>query len=154
MGPTWVLSAPGGPHVGPMNLAIWVGNAVILLLLIHCLTSTSAYPNRRWNKYMDQYLYNIHVSKMINICFNLRWNVWVEVAPEIWSNIDTSKFFSVVRLQLGRRSIAVVQANGKDSPNWIYDFWQGTLSAITAVAAGRVWSKTKTIRNFLLFLCI
>ena len=24
MGPTWVLSAPGGPHVGPMNLAIWV----------------------------------------------------------------------------------------------------------------------------------
>ena len=24
MGPTWVLSAPGGPHVGHMNLAIWV----------------------------------------------------------------------------------------------------------------------------------
>ena len=24
MGPTWVLSSPGGPHVGPMNLAIWV----------------------------------------------------------------------------------------------------------------------------------
>ena len=24
MGPTWVLSAPGGPHVGPMNLAIRV----------------------------------------------------------------------------------------------------------------------------------
>ena len=25
MGPTWVLSAPGGPHVGPMSLAIWEG---------------------------------------------------------------------------------------------------------------------------------
>ena len=26
MGPTWVLSAPDGPHVGPMNLAIreWI----------------------------------------------------------------------------------------------------------------------------------
>ena len=24
MGPTWVLSAQGGPHVGPMNLAIGV----------------------------------------------------------------------------------------------------------------------------------
>ena len=24
MGPTWVLSAPDGPHVGPMNLAIRV----------------------------------------------------------------------------------------------------------------------------------
>ena len=23
MGPTWVLSSPGGPHVGPMNLVIW-----------------------------------------------------------------------------------------------------------------------------------
>ena len=23
MGPTWVLSAPDGPHVGPMNLSIW-----------------------------------------------------------------------------------------------------------------------------------
>ena len=22
MGPTWVLSAPAGPHIGPMNLAI------------------------------------------------------------------------------------------------------------------------------------
>ena len=22
MGPTWILSAPDGPHVGPMNLAI------------------------------------------------------------------------------------------------------------------------------------
>ena len=26
MGPTWVLSAPGGPHVGPMNLAIRVSS--------------------------------------------------------------------------------------------------------------------------------
>ena len=24
MEPTWVLSAPGGPHVGLINLAIWV----------------------------------------------------------------------------------------------------------------------------------
>ena len=27
MGPTWVLSAPRGPHVGPMDLAIWDGLA-------------------------------------------------------------------------------------------------------------------------------
>ena len=27
MGPTWVLSAPGGPHVGPMNLPIRVINS-------------------------------------------------------------------------------------------------------------------------------
>ena len=23
MGPTWVLLAPDGPHIGPMNFAIW-----------------------------------------------------------------------------------------------------------------------------------
>ena len=33
MGPTWVLSSPGGPHVGPMNLAIW---ACILKQKISC----------------------------------------------------------------------------------------------------------------------
>ena len=30
MGPTWALLAPGGPHVGPMNLAIWVGAMVVI----------------------------------------------------------------------------------------------------------------------------
>ena len=29
MGPTWVLSAPGGPHVGPINLAIRVGKTIL-----------------------------------------------------------------------------------------------------------------------------
>ena len=31
MGPTWVLSDPDGPHVGPMNLATRVS-------IIHCTT--------------------------------------------------------------------------------------------------------------------
>ena len=30
MGPTWVLSAQGGPHVGLMNLAIWDMLAIIV----------------------------------------------------------------------------------------------------------------------------
>ena len=32
MGPTWVLSAPDGPHVGPMNLARGVGWGCFILL--------------------------------------------------------------------------------------------------------------------------
>ena len=36
MGPTWVLSAPDGPHVGPMNLAIWQGFSWIFAILPHC----------------------------------------------------------------------------------------------------------------------
>ena len=44
MGPTWVLSAPDGPHVGPMNLAIRVvAQLVIAGLLsrhVHCADYT------------------------------------------------------------------------------------------------------------------
>ena len=34
MGPTWVLSAPGGPHVGPKNFAIWVSYQPIIGQLV------------------------------------------------------------------------------------------------------------------------
>ena len=34
MGPTWVLVAPGGPHVGPMNFAIWDHNMETLFALL------------------------------------------------------------------------------------------------------------------------
>ena len=32
MGPIWGRQDPGGPHVGPMNFAIWVVHAVTLNL--------------------------------------------------------------------------------------------------------------------------
>ena len=35
MGPTWVLSAPGGPHVGPVNLAIRVVNKFVWVTIEH-----------------------------------------------------------------------------------------------------------------------
>ena len=47
--PTWVLSFPGGPHVGPMNLAIWA-------LLMEKVTTT---PVNKWSPsiaYTKQYL--------------------------------------------------------------------------------------------------
>ena len=37
MGPTWVLPAPGGTHVGPVNLAIWDSKAVPHLQALGCL---------------------------------------------------------------------------------------------------------------------
>ena len=42
MGPTWVLSAPDGPHVGPMNLAI--RDAACDFWYIHC-----HHGNREWS---------------------------------------------------------------------------------------------------------
>ena len=51
MGPTWVLSAPDGPHVGPMNLAIrdslptrqWYAHALHFAVLC-CGLITSIWP--------------------------------------------------------------------------------------------------------------
>ena len=34
MGPTWVLSAPDGPHVGPMNLAIMATLSSLVIMTI------------------------------------------------------------------------------------------------------------------------
>ena len=43
MGPIWVLSAPDGPHVGPMNLAIWVYiSQIVYELLIYILSVVMA----------------------------------------------------------------------------------------------------------------
>ena len=35
MGPTWVLPAPDGPHVGPMNLATRVGTQFMLNIYLY-----------------------------------------------------------------------------------------------------------------------
>ena len=52
MGPTWVLSAPDGPHVGPMNLAI----RGVMQLLIHVLASVVCHVevNCHWGLGMDE----------------------------------------------------------------------------------------------------
>ena len=31
MGPIWGRQDPGGPHVGPMNFAIWIGSTQMIL---------------------------------------------------------------------------------------------------------------------------
>ena len=57
MGPTWVLSAPGGPHVGPMNLAIWVDCCAWYLdtmwyperTLKRCLPCLTHHPSLLWD---------------------------------------------------------------------------------------------------------
>ena len=41
MGPTWILSAPAGTHVGPMNLAIRVSTYYAGLLHWRCVTDVT-----------------------------------------------------------------------------------------------------------------
>ena len=44
MGPIWGRQDPGGPHVGPMNLAIWVYGTLMFF---------GVHPNRRLNNSLD-----------------------------------------------------------------------------------------------------
>ena len=56
MGPTWVLSAPDGPHAGPMNLAITEGPIALLADLVlywginglHWMASVVIYSRHKW----------------------------------------------------------------------------------------------------------
>ena len=71
MGPTWVLLAPSGPHVGPMNLAIrgvagkqWSG-----------VQHTTCYSSG-WSTYY----YNCHCLNQNMILLS-----YIRVFPSIWS---------------------------------------------------------------------
>ena len=57
MGPTWVLSAPDGPHAGPMNLAIRV--------LIQWLDKEATSPERLG---MTPIVFELIFFKYLNIC--------------------------------------------------------------------------------------
>ena len=69
MGPTWVLSSPGGPHVGPMNLAIWVINTDwVRHPPVGFRLSESSYSDS--TKYLPTMLSDIeHMHKMPAIVF-------------------------------------------------------------------------------------
>ena len=46
IGPTWVLSAPDGPHVGPMNLAIRGVFLVQFTHVIHSINGSTDVPEK------------------------------------------------------------------------------------------------------------
>ena len=72
MGPTWVLSAPSGPHVGPRNLAILAGFPSIL----------SLWPNdSRWHWRSE--------SSLVQAMFLC----WITAKPPAESTIKKSKIF-------------------------------------------------------------
>ena len=76
MGPIWDLSAPHGPHVGPMNLAIRDSNVIkcrgarstLIQVMAGCLTSPSNYPNQCWprvNRTRNDILQRNYISKFL-----------------------------------------------------------------------------------------
>ena len=71
MGPTWVLSAPDGPHVGPMNLAI--GDALhitgILEQIEHVSTGLDIYQIQIWPPSCSSGMWHIYTY----------WHIYVRV---------------------------------------------------------------------------
>ena len=59
MGPIWGRQDPGGPHIGPMNFAIWDALDGIHIFLSKILLMSS------WNTTLWSY--------RIVICFNFVW---------------------------------------------------------------------------------
>ena len=47
MGPIWGRQDPGGPHVGPMNFALWGGNTMVI----------NAHPSQSVNSHNSDYCY-------------------------------------------------------------------------------------------------
>ena len=58
MGPIWGRQDPGGPHVGPMNFAIWAETNIIYFPIMHyCLRQQTG--QNQWNQW---------VANLLHIC--------------------------------------------------------------------------------------
>ena len=73
MRPTWVLSAPDGPHVGPMNLAIRESIAL----------APMAYPGA---SYLHWIMLSLNDMMMSLWCKPINGKLWTSI-PLYWSNI-------------------------------------------------------------------
>ena len=67
MGPTWDLSAPGGPHDSPMNLAIWV--SITAYSIAKSVTSSDGNTLH----FVVNYLHELHQRD-----YALKYELWMK----------------------------------------------------------------------------
>ena len=79
MGPTWVLSAPDGPHVGPMNLAIRE-NKQCLKQFTNNSSNLSYYITKVWITYLFELI-------------QLIWMKWKTVSQEMMPSVNLPPAF-------------------------------------------------------------
>ena len=65
MRPTWILLAPDGPHVCPMNLAIRVSSVTLNIVIMTCLLQ---YIDISWS--VSLLLQRGHLSNNYTLCFS------------------------------------------------------------------------------------
>ena len=98
MGHTWGRQDPGGPHVGPMNLAIW--DTLLVRVRWNCLWGVFGikWPCYKWVRLYRQVLWNVCCRLYIGlvfvplasrvarspISFNVEWKLAVSMAALLW----------------------------------------------------------------------
>ena len=81
MGPTWVLSTPGVPHVGPMNLAIRVSQDCIARVIMSQQIDMA--PTRQ-----DESYQHLEDCMLKHVCANV-----AILYPQVWLCVEISLFF-------------------------------------------------------------
>ena len=87
MGPTWVLLAPGGPHVGLMNLDIWDSNALSFYIMVSLLqNSDSKHPiTHPWGE--DTVYPKKYAHGFVVLCFVVVMQSFIMNSHEVFIHI-------------------------------------------------------------------
>ena len=83
MGPTWVLSTPGVPHVGPMNLAIRVSQDCIARVIMSQQIDMA--PTRQ-----DESYQHLEDCMLKHVCANA-----AILYPQVWLCVEIILFFVI-----------------------------------------------------------
>ena len=117
MGPTWVLSAPDGPHVGPMNLTIRVGASVSrdCLFLVPC-----TYRNMSWRLLKPELHIYIHIYDLTT-----KIHHWVDFVEWYFGRIDLTLEFVTCIFPLHNKFMLYVYWR---SPSLLHWHWSNTIA--------------------------
>ena len=79
MGPTWVLSAPDGSHVGPMNLAIRATHVYLWYISIHVISASVFLPHSGRSRLVLCLLWLMVITTLASYSATLRYYLTVDI---------------------------------------------------------------------------
>ena len=139
MGPTWVLSAPDGPHVGPMNLAVREISPILDIVTCSCtmVANSSSFSV-------------VSVSDTVTVPATLADTVVIISNCKHYSDISAMASQIIENINLFRptpkrkyRNSALVAIWGRNPP---ITTWDAFLIAMTKISK---WSKTQYCNTWL-----
>ena len=108
MGPTWVLSVPGGPHVGPMSLAVREGELLLKVVLRCYYYKDKIYSRLEWSSW---HLWSVtNLSKKIFVSRHIWRSTFVLfIVAFAWAEcFDMSRIYATLQEIRRRFELACV----------------------------------------------